>query len=350
VGDIKESLKKAMVDQGWIFGDRATRIGCPFDWTENENKQTIVNLDGLLAVAFYFSMFYVKKETSPQVLIPGHDEVKKLCYDEMYRIHKHFFPFLPLNDTWSNYIESQAMIRTQDYCFIKKHCTDLVKGAQHLDIGPGLGSSAIYSLNLLGADFYAVEAHPMSYSVQRNVLRYLSPSPGSYLDAIECENFQMGTEEIVTLLKKGSGYRIKHAPSWKLPLIGSSSMDLLTATFVLNELNYAGILWMLSHASRTLKRGGYFYIRDSTILKPGMHSIDYDQELTTMGFEKVARLEYTNRLDHYGIPRVYRKTADTSYSFEEMVEKCLGKFASVAGGGSRAYNLRETSVAGGEDR
>jgi hypothetical protein len=342
MGDIKESLKRAMVDQGWILGDRATRIGCPFDWTENENKQNIVNLEDLLAVAFYFSMFYVKKETSPQIMVPDHDEVKKLCRDELHNIFKHFFPFLPSNDTWNNYIESQAMVRTQDYCFIKKYCENIPKGVQHLDIGPGLGSSAIYSLNLFESDFYAVEAHPMSYSVQRNVLRFLSPFPGAYLDLIECENFQISNEEVNKKLKKDSGYRIKHAPSWKFPMIQDSSMDLLTATFVLNELNYAGILWMLSNASRTLKRGGYFYIRDSTILKPGMHSIEYDNVLITMGFEKIAQLEYNNRLDHYGIPRLYRKNIDRCYSFEEMVDMCLGKFASVAGGGSRAYNLKET--------
>jgi hypothetical protein len=340
--DINDSLQRAMVEQGWVFGDRATRIGCPFDWTENENKQTITNLEGLLAVAFYFSMFYVKKETSPQIMISNHDEAKRICHDGMNQIFRHFFPFLPLNSEWTNYIESQAMIRTQDYCFIKKYCPDLPQGINHLDVGAGLGSSAIYSLNLFDSVFYAIEAHPMSYSVQRNVFRYLTPNTGTYLDLIECENFQIGTDDARKMLNSNAGFRIKHAPSWKLPLVDISTIDLLTATFVLNELNYSGVLWVLSHASRTLKRGGYFYIRDSTILKPGMHAIDYDNVLQNIGFEKIAQLEYENRFDHYGIPRVYRKNSDTIYTFEEMVDICLGKFASVAGGGTRAYNL-ETS-------
>jgi len=344
MNDIKESLKKAMVEQKWIFGDRATRIGCPFDWTETESKESIIKLEGLLAVAFYFSMLYVKKETSPQILIDEHDAVKKLCYEQMFGIFNHFFPFLPMDDAWSNNIESQAMIRTQDYCFIRKYCEGLKPGIQHLDVGPGLGSSAIYSLNLLKSDFYAIEAHPMSYSVQRDVFRFMTPERGSYLDLVECENFQLGQEEQRQLLKQGSGYRIKHAPSWKFPLFGDSSMDLITASFVLNELNYAGILWILSHASRTLKPGGYFYIRDSTILKPGMHTIDYDEVLIKIGFEKIAQLEYQNRFDHYGIPRLFRKSDDRQFSFEEMVDMCLGKFASVAGGGNRAYNLNESKA------
>jgi hypothetical protein len=337
--DIKDSLKRAMVDQGWIFGDKATRIGCPFDWTETERKESIVKLEGLLAVAFYFSMFYVKKNTSPQIMIEEHDHVRAVCHDNMLKLFRHFFPFLIMDETWLKYIECQALIRTQDYCFIKKYCADLQKGVNHVDIGPGLGSSAIYSLNLLDSHFYAVEAHPMSYSVQRDVFRFLSPSNGAYLDLVECENFNLGNDLVKTKLKKESGYRIAHVPSWKFSFIDDDSMDLLTATFVLNELNYAGILWILSNGSRILKQNGYFYIRDSTIIKPGMHCIEYDDVLLKMGFEKVAQLEYEDRLDHYGIPRLYRKVQDIKFSFEQMVEMCLGRFASVAGGGDRAYNL-----------
>lgn len=344
MGDIRDSLKRAMVEQGWIFGDRATRLGSPFDWTETESKENIVKLEGLMAVAFYFSMLYVKKETSPQIMTPDYEKAKELCLAQMFSLFKHFFPFLPLEGAWRNNIESQALIRVQDYCFIRKYCTDLPQRPLHLDVGPGLGSSAIYSLNLLDStSFYAIEAHPMSYGVQRNVLRFLSPQSGDYLDLIECENFHIRASEQDELLN-GSSYRIKHAPSWKLPVVADASIDLISATFVLNELNYAGILWILSNASRILKRGGYFYIRDSTILKPGMHAIEYDNVLIQMGFEKVAQLEYTNRFDHYGIPRLFRKSDDRRYSFEEMVDMCLGKFASVAGGGSRAYNLNESKL------
>ena len=337
--DIKDSLKRAMIEQSWIFGDKVTRIGSPFEWTENEHKSNIVNLQDLLGVGFYFSMFYVKRQTPKEIMIAEYEEVKEYCQSQLHKAFKHFFPFLPLSSTWINHIESQAMARTQDYCFIKKFCKDLPKSPSHIDIGPGLGSSAIYSLKFLDSVFYALEASAMSYSVQRKFFRFASPHPGAYLDVVECENYQLAKEDISKELNDKPDYRIKQVPSWQFPLVPKKSTDLITATFVLNELNYAGILWLLAQSSRVLRKGGYFYIRDSYILKPGMHSIKYDKVLTKIGFEKTAQLEFENRHDFFGIPRVYRKISDESYSFDEMVEMCLGKFASVASGGNMAYNL-----------
>lgn len=57
--DVKESLKRALVEQGWIFGDKVARLGSPFEWTENEHKANILDLENMYAVAFYFDMFYV---------------------------------------------------------------------------------------------------------------------------------------------------------------------------------------------------------------------------------------------------------------------------------------------------
>ena len=337
--DIEKSLERAMIEQGWYFGDKVSRLGSPFEWTENEQKSNILTLQGLLAIRFYFSMFYVQRQTPDKIMIDDYEEVKKYCEDSLKDVFKHFFPFLPLDKTWLNHIESQAMIRTQDYCFIKTFCEDMPKKISHIDIGPGLGSSAIYSLKYLNSVFYALEASPMSYSVQRKCFRFLSPSPGAYLDPIECETFQLTSEDIQKQLNGRSVFRIKHVPSWKFPLIASDAMDLLTATFALNELNYSGILWILAQASRVLRKNSYFYIRDSNILKPGMHSIEYDKVLTKIGFEKTAQLEFKNRHDYYGIPRLYRKVSDKEYTFDEMVEMCLGKYASVASGGNLAYNL-----------
>ena len=127
--------------------------------------------------------------------------------------------------------------------------------------------------------------------------------------------------------------------SWRFPLLDTGSIDLLTACYVLNELNYSGILWLLSEGSRILHRGGYFYIRDSAILKPGMHTVKYDETLVRLGFVEVARLKLKNRHDFFGVPRVFMKNTEVVHSFEELVEMCLGRFASVAGGGDRAYNL-----------
>ncbi|MFA5156121.1 MAG: hypothetical protein WC532_01860 [Candidatus Omnitrophota bacterium] len=339
--DIKRSLERAIVEQGWCFGDKATRIGLPFEWTENERKPLILSLKDLLAVGFYFSMYYVQKKTPDTIITKDHDKVQKYCREQLYGVFKHFFPFLELNGTWKNHIESQALARAQDYCFIKRYCDKLPKRLSHGDIGAGLGTTTLYSLKFLNSTFYALEASPMSYSVQRNYFRFVSPYPGAYLDVVECENFQLTQDAIRKELGKDS-YRLKHVPTWRFGLVPARSLDLLTATFVLNELNYAGILWLLAQASRTLRKNGYFYIRDSFILKAGTHSIDYDKVLLKIGFQRKAQFEIANRHDFFGIPRLYRKISDKAYSFDEMVEMCLGKFASVASGSSYAYNMEST--------
>ena len=336
--DVRESLKRALVEQKWIFGDRVVRLGSPFEWSENQHKANILDLENMYAVAFYFSMFYVQKETPKEMLVPEYEEVNQYCREKIAEAFNHFFPFLADSETWAHHVQSQALIRTQDYCFIKRHCTGLPDHPNHIDIGPGLGSSALYSLKFLKSKFYALEASPMSYGVQRHYFRFLSPEPGAYFDLIECENFQLQIDRIKTELGNNR-HAIKHIPSWRFPLLKTSSMDLLTACYVLNELNYAGILWLLAEGSRVLRRDGYFYIRDSAILKPGMHNIDYDETLKKMGFIEVARLQLQNRYDFFGIPRVFMKNTEEIYSFDALVEMCLGRFAAVAGGSDRAYNL-----------
>jgi len=178
----------------------------------------------------------------------------------------------------------------------------------------------------------------MSYGAQRHYFRFLSPKPGAYFDLIEFENFQISLERIKAALGNNR-YMIKHVPSWRFPLLRKDSMDLLTACYVLNELNYAGLLWLLAEGSRVLRRGGYFYIRDSAILKPGMHNVDYDEMLKKMGFVEISRLKLQNRFDFFGLPRIFMKNTEKTHSFDDLVEMCLGRFAAVAGGGDRGYNL-----------
>jgi hypothetical protein len=123
------------------------------------------------------------------------------------------------------------------------------------------------------------------------------------------------------------------------PLVASSSVDLITATWVLNEINFAGIVWLMCHAARTLRRGGYVYIRDSGKLKPSRHSINYDQLLQDIGFARRATLDVQNRVDYFGIPRVYEKTTDAVASFDELVERYIGRFAVVVHGGEYVQNV-----------
>ena len=84
------------------------------------------------------------------------------------------------------------------------------------------------------------------------------------------------------------------------------------------------------------------YIRDSENLKPMRHNINYDNLLLERGFEKVARLDVENRVNFFGIPRIYRKVKEGSWSFDEFVDSYLGKFAITSHGGSYNQNLDKT--------
>ncbi|GAG14298.1 unnamed protein product, partial [marine sediment metagenome] len=250
------------------------------------------------------------------------------------KAYQHFVPFLDAVESgFEKNIVCTALVRAQDYCALRSFCKDLKGPLNHLDIGPGLGSHAIYSLKGFNSCFYALEANPHSYSIQQDFFQFLSHSGATYLNLIECEELNLNHSAISDLVNKSSEYKIKHVPSWYFDMIADQSIDLITATWVLNELNAAGILWLMSHSSRVLRKGGYFYIRDSSELKPLRHSINYDKLLLKMGFSEVARLHVTNRINFFGIPRVYRKKTNSIFSFEELVDSCLGKFVVTSHGG-----------------
>lgn len=343
MNDIVQSLNRAMVRQGWISGDKFHRIGHPFVWVDGE-RHYLDSLSDSQSIIPYVSMFYEQYPTPDEILTSDYEQIKEHCEKQLRLFCKHFFPMLP----WSGYnletnIICNALVRTQDYCFIKTYCNDLEGKIKHLDIGSGLGNHALYSLKAWeNSEFYALEASPKSYAVQRHFLRFISPSPGSYLDLIECENFELDVQSMSVELNEKNNYRIKHCPSWFFPLIQEESINLVTATWVLNEISFSGILWLISNASRVLRQGGYFYIRDSGKLKPNRHSINYDDLLKKIGFKEIGRLNVTNRIDYFGIPRAYQKSTDSIYSFEELVESCLGKFAVTAHGGDYVQNLEST--------
>lgn len=176
-----------------------------------------------------------------------------------------------------------------------------------MDVGPGLGSHSFYSRPVLDSLFCGFEAYPQTYQVQRNIFRQLAKGACPYVDFISAENFGLPDSKLELFFKK-MRTGILHVPSWKAALMPDNFFDLVTATWVLNELNMAGIVYLLSHCVRTLRVGGYFYIRDSGKRKPGRHDINYDALLLEFGFEEVKRLLVRNRVDFYGVPRMYRKT------------------------------------------
>ena len=112
----------------------------------------------------------------------------------------------------------------------------------------------------------------------------------------------------------------------------------MTATWVLNEIDSAGICWLLAQAARVLKTGGYVYIRDSGQRKPNRHAIDYDAALLELGFKASGRLEVRNREDFHGVPRAYRKERAVAVTFESLFDRFFGRHAVTVHGGSFTYS------------
>ena len=338
--DIRKSLKKALSDQGWIFGDKQHRIGNPFEWVDGDLTTNLGEVQGVRGLLQYLSLIYEKYPLPDEIRVGNYEEMCKYIENIIRRLYYNLVPFehsVELEP--ETYIESTAVVRAQDYSAIRSLCPNIGRNINHLDIGSGLGSHAVYSLKGFNSCFYSIEAVPHTYEVQRNFFRFLSEGNPVYLDLVECENFNLNNAQMVELVNNSSKYRIKHVPSWYLGLINEKTIDLITATWVLNEITFSGILWLISHSSRVLKKGGYLYIRDSSKLKPLRHLINYDELLIDLGFKEAGRVNVRNRIDFYGIPRAYCKETKSSYSFFELVDKCIGKFGITVHGGNYVQNL-----------
>ena len=109
--------------------------------------------------------------------------------------------------------------------------------------------------------------------------RYLSSRYkdfSKYLDIVECENFGLNDDLIINEIKNNK-YKTIQIRSWKAYMLEDISFDLVTATWMLNEVNHCGLCWLMSIASQRINKNGYIYIRDSHNLKPGRHNINYDE-------------------------------------------------------------------------
>ena len=144
-----------------------------------------------------------------------------------------------------------------------------------------------------------------------------------YIDLIECENMGL---EVNPSIHNDNKFRIKHIPSWHFDAIDKESIDLVTGTWVLNELTVSGALWIMSHLSSVLRKGGYLYIRDGARIRE--NSLNFDDLAQEVGFKEISRLNVRNRIELQGIPRVYQKTDNSVYTFDSLVEKSLGEFDS----------------------
>lgn len=338
MNDLIESRNKAMIRQGWQFGDRMSRIGHPFEWVDGDKQEFIYSAKGVPAVLQAYSMYYEEYPTPAEIAVGDFDQMRTHLEEVLEKLLMTLAPFLVDNDQWKMHTRCTALARCQDYATIKTFCKDIPHKPVHIDLGPGLGSHAFYSLKAFDSSYIGVEASLHMYEIQRSVYRFLASKYGSYLDIIECENFSLPYDKIQSLLGNVA-HRLMHVPSWYFCDLKDQSADLVTATWMLNETNHAGVLWLMANAIRTLKVGGYFYIRDSENLKPHRHKINYDTLLENKGFERVGRLDVKNRINFFGVPRIYKKVTSSNLDFDTLCSEYLGKFAITSHGGEYNQNM-----------
>lgn len=347
--DLDASLKRALVRQKWIFGDRYFRIGNPFIWVDGPLQLSSFDFRGVVDLAQWYSGYYEEYPTPSAIKSTDYEKDYERLEEQYREIFQSYFPYIDvLEPKVALNIRCHALARIQDYCMLKKYAPDLVSKSgiadvnsriRHLDFGAGLGGNATYSLLLLGAFYTAIEAHQWSYDIQRMFFRQLANGKGAYLDVLAAESMEISAEKIRDLISSDD-FSIKQVPSWYFADVKSGSHDLVTATTVLNELNSAAIVHMLSQSCRVLRKGGYLYIRDSAKLKPGRHSVNYDKVLTEhLGFELVHWLDVKNRVDMFAIPRLYRKVRHVETDFDSLFDHLLGREAVTSHGGDYIQNL-----------
>ena len=311
---IEASKKRALISQNWFDGENGWRVGNPYQWVDGE--QVNFNLRGVPKVALhsYLSAYYGEFPTPQDFLIPDFDTTKQEIRDTLHQIYSNCFPYKEVDD-YDFYLTSMSHVRTQDYSFLKTYCPDLKEGITHIDLGPGVGSHALYSRKMYNSKFYGVEAATTSYMAQQEFLQSLEIGP-QYFDCIAAELMGLEKSEVRSQMASDK-YKVVHTPSWYFPEVADGCADLVTATWMLNEVSYSGVLWLATHSHRALKKGGYFYVRDSQ--KKKGHDLDHDEVLKKLGFELVHQANVTNLVDYYGVPRVYKKVDDKTYTYNEAV-------------------------------
>lgn len=337
INKLKNSLDKALIQQGWHLGDVAGRIGHPFTWADTGAKPLITSLDPTNGLMHYYYMYYVSKKTPNFIKTNKTNLYKKKIKTLLERFFFQKYPFLKKNKKNIQSFTAQSTARAQDLSFIKKY-TKLNKNINVLDVGPGM-CSMLPTLDIeYNTKYFAVESDFMTYASQLEFLKlYCYKNNKKIYDVLEAEEYYPLNNIRNQILKQ----EVSHIPSWHFDLIKNDSIDLSMAMFMLNELTYSGVFWVISNITKKLKLGGYLYIRDSNILKPGCHNFDYNNELSKLGYKEIAFYRIKNRHDFFGIPRIYKKIKNINITYELLTNKYLGKYTSVASGLEKGYNIKK---------
>ena len=311
--------QKEKVKQGFCEGDLVHRLGDPFEWSEaNITPSLDANVYLGKPSLWMFSTLYYEYYNTPKILRnKNFESLRKKQYKSLQKFFdKHFYFKSPKN--YQKYLKCMTETNVQDYLVINPYLKK--KQIKVIDLGPGLGRHFSW-VNTFYKDsvYYGVDIALFSYLNQK---AFFQTFDVKVHDLIEYVQFGLSKKSI-----KGSKNEVWQVPTWHLNKI-DDTVDLITASFMLNELNTVGLLYLIYYSTSKLRKNGLFYIRDSAKLKPERHNIKYDELLIKLGFKRIDYHEFDYRKNFFGVPRVYKKIAESKKqgNFYDFVSKYVGKF------------------------
>lgn len=212
-----------------------------------------------------------------------------------------------LKRVFSTYKESTALHKGYDIWnaidsyIIMENCRSI---ENILDFGAGYGRLGfIFGEHERVKSYVSVESIELAYMLQNITLSALFSE--KFYDYVE---YAFERKPLSVDLKGRPG--IYHLPMWKWDTVPGGSIDVITAVFVLPEVNEFALKEFISQSIRCLKPGGHLYIRDHLYQTgdkghKGAHTLNTEELLKENGFHKTYQGEFVDHKDIYGIPRLY---------------------------------------------
>ncbi len=241
------------------------------------------------------------------------------------KTHKFDFSF-------EKYEDGVARNNAQDYIMANAYP---MAGPTHsrkiLDFGAGSGRQA----NLWsqqedeGLVFISVDGIPKPYCLQH--FYYSNIDRPFYDYVVDDSNFPLNSQS------RG----IYHLPTWRFDLIPDNYLDKIIAVQVLPELSDLLMKYICDQFRRILKPSGILYIRDHKDLWKPVHQLDIDRYLSENGFTKEFEGHVEDKVDFFGIPRIYRKTNPRVIEQQQRLRNSSGVRPMLHNNGQNAISRQD---------
>jgi SAM-dependent methyltransferase len=167
-----------------------------------------------------------------------------------------------------------------------------------LDFGAGFGRQA--------ALWLTAGSGPRTYVAMDAIeLPYISQA--AYLDAAPCalKEYLASPDDFKVSFTRDRG--ALHLPSWRFDLLPDGFFDMVLCVQVLPEIREDVLFHTLSLFHRTLRPGGYLYIRDHSLKWHPGHKQHLERLLPSFGFDLEFAPRWRDRHDIHGLPQIWRR-------------------------------------------